>query len=559
MALNPEIYAHDPVKNQPALPEGSEGKEPPGPSFDLVVSEDRLKAYLRIEGEGKDNVTVENIKKFLKEKRILQGLVEDPALEEFLKSSAFFKDPCLVAQGTPPESGKDAQVTYHFDQDPLKIGIMKAGGGIDFKDKGEIPQVKEGALLGEKVPLVKEKPGKDVFGQTLAVERARDIPLIAGPGTKASEDRLKIYAQRNGRPTVSSDGRLSVINELKIPGDVGLETGHIRFDGFVDVGGAIEAGFQVKAGRLAVREIHRGEVESEGDIVVNGGIIGAKVVCRGNLKTRFIQSSQIEAGGDVIVEREIIDSKIETRGAVIAKPAGRILASRILATKGVTAAQIGSASSKPCFLTVGVDAHLQSLIKKIQGEIAVKEAEKKKLKASVEVLNQASYRLKEDIVKWVQIKDRLAVEQRSCKKKMEEWKEKNDLNRLAQAQRELEKLEQKMKSAEEPLRKLMEKENLIMEKVTPLQSQIRELEETIESLQGEIKKIHEESHKKETPTIQVSKEIFPGTVLEGFHSKLVLQESQYQALIRETLSNELSPEGNHTTTWGMQFYPLPRA
>jgi chromosome segregation ATPase len=260
----------------------------------------------------------------------------------------------------------------------------------------------------------------------------------------------------------------------------------------------------------------------------------------------------------VIVEREIIDSKIETQGAVIAKPAGRILASRILATKGVMAAQIGSPSSKPCFLTVGIDAHLQSLIKKIQGEIAVKEAEKKKLKASVEVLNQAAYKLKEEVVKWVQVRDQLAAEQRTCKKKIENWNEKNDPAGLAQAQRELEKLEQKVKIAEEPLQKLMAKENLITEKITPLQSQLKELEETVESLQGEIKKIHEESHKKGIATVQVSKEIFPGTILEGRHSKLVLQESQYQSLIKETLNKELSPEGNHTTSWGMQFYPLPR-
>jgi uncharacterized protein (DUF342 family) len=558
IALNPETQVQDPVENQPAPAEGSEAEAPPSPYFELVVSEDRLKASLCLEGEGKENVTLEDIKKFLKEKGILHGILEDSALEELLKSGAILEDLCLVAQGTPPEPGKDAQVTYHFDKDPLKIGLMKAGGGIDFRDKGEIPQVKEGALLAEKVPLVKEKPGKDVFGQTLAAEPAKDIPFLPGPGAKSSEDRLKIYAQKKGRPTVSSEGRLTVVNELVIPGDVGLGTGHVRFDGFVDVGGAIEAGFQVKAGRLTVKEIHRGEVESETDIVVSGGIIGGKVICRGNLKTRFIQYSQVEAGGDVIVEGEIIDSKIETRGAVIAKPTGRILASRILAARGVMAAQIGSASSKPCFLTVGIDAHLQSLIQKRQGEIAAKEAEMKKLKASVEVLNQASYKLKEEVVKWVQVRDQLAAEQRSCQKKMEDLKEKNDPAGLAQTERELEKLEQKAKIAQEPLQKLMAKENLITEKTAPLQTQLKELEETVESLQGEIKKIHEESHKKGIATIQVLKEIFPGTVLEGRHSKLVLQESEYQSLIKETLRNELSPEGNHTSTWGMEFYPLPR-
>lgn len=559
MALTPETNAQAPVKNQPDLPEGSEGKGPPSPSFDLVVSEDRLKAYLRIEGEGKDNLTIEDIKKFLTEKRILQGVVEDPALEEFLKSKAFFKDPCLVARGTPPEPGKDAQVTYHFEKDPLRIGIIKAGGGIDFKDKGEIPQVKAGTLLAEKVPWVKEKPGRDVYGEPLAVEPAKDHPLISGPGTKASADRLQVYAQSNGRPIISSDGKICVFSELKIPGDVGLETGHIRFDGFADIDGTIQAGFQVKAGRVAAKEILRTEVESDGDVVVNGGIIGAKVICRGNLKTRFIQSSQIEAGGDVIVEREIIDSKIEAHGAVIAQPAGKILSSQILATKGMRATQIGSESSKPCVLTVGIDVYLQGLIKKIQQEIAAKEGEQKKLKASIEVLNQASYRLKEDIVRWVQVQDRAGVEQRSCRKRMEELREKNDLSKVAQARLELEKLDEKVRSAEEPLKKLMEKEDLIMEKISGLQSQIKDVDRVIDTIQSEMKKALEESQKKEIPTIQVIEKIFPGTTLESGHCKAVLKETYHHVMIKETLHNEVSPEGNPVSSWGMQVYPLTGA
>jgi hypothetical protein len=492
----------------------------------------------------------------LKEKGIRQGVVQDPVIEGYLQNGSFWNGPCQVAQGSLPEPGKDAQVTYCFEKDPLRIVVIKAGGGIDFKDKGEIPQVKEGTLLGEKIPLVKEKPGKDVYGELIAVEKAKDLPLIPGPGTKASPDRLKIFAQRSGRPMVDSDGKVSVFSELNIPGDVGLETGHIRFDGFVDIAGAIQAGFQVKAGRLAVKEILRAEAESDGDIVVNGGIIGGKVICRGNLKTRFIQSSQVEAGGDVIVEREIIDSKVETRGAIIAQPAGRILASRILATKGVTATQIGSESSKPCVLTVGVDSRLQSLIKKLQEEVAAKEKEQKKLKASIEVLNQASYRLKEDIVKFIQIQDRAAVEQRSCKKTMEELKAKNDVAKLAQIQKEMEKLEEKKKGAEEPLSKLMDKEDQIMEKITALQSQITDSESAIQDLQNEIARTMEESQKKEIAPIRVLKEIFPGTVLEGCHSRLIVKENSLRTLIKETQKNDLSPEGNSSSSWEFQFYPL---
>jgi hypothetical protein len=283
------------------------------------------------------------------------------------------------------------------------------------------------------------------------------------------------------------------------------------------------------------------------------------VVCRGNLKTRFIQSSQIEAGGDIIVEREILDSKIEAHGAVIAQPAGKILSSRISATKGVTATQIGSESSKPCVLTVGIDAFLQSLIKKMQEEIAAKEGEQKKLKASIEVLHQASYRLKEDIVRWVQVQDRAVVEQRSCRKRMEEWREKNDLSKVAQAQLELEKLEEKVRNAEEPLNKLMEKEDLIMEKISGLQSQIKDLDIVIDTIQGEMKKALEESQKKEIPTIRVIEKIFPGTILESAHCNTVLKDTYQQVMIKETLHNEVSPEGNSNSFWGMRVYPLTGA
>jgi uncharacterized protein (DUF342 family) len=461
-----------------------------------------------------------------------------------------------LAQGTAPAPGKDAQVTYCFDKDPLRIGIIKAGGGIDFRDKGEIPQVKEGALLGEKVPLVKEKPGKDVYGEPIAVEKAKDFPLIPGPGAKASADRLKLFARRSGQPMVGSDGKVSVFNELRISGDVGLKTGHVRFDGFVDVTGAIQAGFQVKAGRLAVKEILRAEVESDGDVVVDGGIIGAKVVCRGNLKTRFIQSSRVEAWGDVIVEREIIDSKVEAHGTVIAQPAGRLVTSRILATKGITATQIGSDSSKPCVLTVGVDSRLQSVVKKLQEEVAAKEGEQKKIKASIEVLNQASYSLQEDIVRFVQIQDRAAGEQRSCQKKMDELKEKNDLPKLAQVQIEMEKLAEKKKSAEEPLQKVMDKEEQFKEKIAALQSQITDSEGVVKDLQSEIARIMEECQKKEIAPIRVLKEIFPGTILEGCHSRLTVKENSYRTLIKETNKGELSPEGNTCSSWEFQFYPL---
>ena len=52
------------------------------------------------------------------------------------------REPCLMAKGVLPQRGKDAQINFFFDRDPLKMGKIKDGGVIDFKEKGDIPQVK---------------------------------------------------------------------------------------------------------------------------------------------------------------------------------------------------------------------------------------------------------------------------------------------------------------------------------------------------------------------------------------------------------------------------------
>ena len=261
-------------------------------------------------------------------------MVDDARIAEYLTEEAFKGKAWLIAQGRSPRPGIDARVTYHFDIDPLKIGTVKTTGVIDFKDKGEISQVREGALLAEKIPLVNEEPGIDVYGQVLRVSEARDAVLRCGENTKLSDDGLKVLSTKGGRPALSADGRLSVYSELEIKGDIGLETGHVQFQGFINVRGAIQEGFQVRGGRLSAKEICKADVQIDGDIVVDGGIIGSKVMGKGNIKARYIHSSIVEAPGDLVVEKEVLHSKIDINGAFIAHSA---LASRISAKRGIKA------------------------------------------------------------------------------------------------------------------------------------------------------------------------------------------------------------------------------
>jgi hypothetical protein len=539
----------------------SPGHKPEKPKeilFDLIVSEDQLQAYICAREEGIGSVTAEDLRKFLKEKGISYGMVDDSQIGEYLSLEASPRKPYLIAEGKPTKFGKDAEIIFHFDRDPLKLGSVRAGGSIDFKDKGEIVQVKQGALLAEKIPLVKEEPGKDVYGKVIPAEKAKDAQIRCGTGTKKSADDLRVFAGVGGRPELLADGRLCVFPELKIEGDVGLETGHVRFDGFINVSGIIQEGFRVKGGSLAAKEIYRAEVEMDGDIIVDGGIIGAKIITMGNLKTRYIHSSQIEASGDIIVEGEVIDSKIEINGALIAtRSTGKIFSSQITAKKGMEVKQIGSETSKPCALTIGVDLNTKKVLNKLKQEISLKEEEKRKVGISIEKLAQISLELANKIGKLAQFQDRANIEQRSCKKKIEALKGENDLVRLAEAEVELKNLEEKMRAVQEPLGRLLDQQNQGTEKISAFQLQIQEIDQAIQVLGDKILATIERSKiEVGVPVAKVHNLIFSGTTVEGCHSSIVLEENYLNVLLKETKMPTLTPKGEEVLEWKINITSL---
>ncbi|RPH86684.1 MAG: DUF342 domain-containing protein [Desulfobacteraceae bacterium] len=218
--------------------------------FILTVPDDRLSARIIPPESMPDSLTLEALKEYILQKGIVYGLIKDDDLTGLMNSQGPKEAGWLISQGTPPRAGKDAKIIYHFDSEAHKVGTVRESGIIDFKDKGEIQQVKAGDLLAEKVPRINEVPGKDVFGLMMPVDKARDALLLAGENTKVSEDGLKLSAQTAGQPTLAKDGRISVYPELRIEGDVGLETGHIQFSGHINVRGIIQEGFRVKGGRL---------------------------------------------------------------------------------------------------------------------------------------------------------------------------------------------------------------------------------------------------------------------------------------------------------------------
>jgi uncharacterized protein (DUF342 family) len=506
--------------------------------FDLTVSEDKLNAFFSINKERADSFTLQDIKDYLEEKGIKYGIVDDEKISDYLENKEGLDTPLKVAEGKFPDTGTDAAIKYYFDTDPLRIGTVKNGGTIDFKDRGDIPQVKKGDLLAEKIPAVEGAAGHDVYGRYLTVSKPKDTTLRKGKGTSISEDKLKIYAETDGVPEISAVGKVYVSPRLEISGGVGLKTGHVDFDGKIDVIGAIQSGYRVRGNSLKANEILKAEIEMDGDISVHGGIIGAKIKGGGSISAMYVHESNIEVLGDVLVEKEIIDSKINTSGTCIAKN-GPILSSKVSAKKGIQAVQIGSEISKPCSLSIGYDEKVKEDIDAIKEIIPLKKQEQTEFHRRIKEIENEPGIIEKVIADMAQVQDRAVVKRRKLSEEIEKIKETGDKAQFEGAEVKLSELDLEIENREKKLDSLFKKQDQITTEIDDLKQKIEDSKTEIQDLREKISEIVEWStSEKGIPEVKVSDVIFADTTIRGIYSSLKLNQNQKSVLIKEDIPKD---------------------
>jgi len=501
--------------------------------FELSVSEDQLHAFILPKTEVADELTAADVKNILERNEIIHGIVGDTLIEEYLRDKNSHKEPWKIAEGERANPGKDAEIKYYFETDPLKIEKVKAGGVIDFEDKPAIPHVKKDDLLAEKILRVAGTPGKDVYGNSTDAPKSKDIKLQCGKGTVLSEDGIKILAATDGVTKISVHGKVCVLSQHEIRGDVGKNTGHVDFDGEINVAGSIRSGYRVHGHSLAADTILGAEVDMIGDIIVSGGIIKALVKTDGHVRTRFVRGADIKAFGDVIVEKGIRDSKIETSGACIVK-GGIVLSSKISAKKGIWAGQIGSEVSKPCGLMVGVDVRAKNEIDKIVPLIPSKKQDLKKLKSQTLELTKKSTQIENKIGELAQLQDRDMVNRKKIQDALEQLKEDADPIKLQNAETSLKEMDTESENMEIKMEKLFDLQDQISEKIPSVSKEIEIAEVEIQELEDRHAEITEwSSNGGGIPEVRVNGVIFPDTTVDGVKFALTLKQSRESVLIKE--------------------------
>lgn len=527
---------------------------PPEKLFEIAVSEDAMEAQLSFRNIAKDvDAALDAVRQRLDELGIVFGVIDSKSIARHITTEASPEKAFKIAQGKLPTPGKSATVVYHFDTAPLKAGTVNESGSIDYRDRGIIPQVKKQDLLAESSPGIKGTAGTDVYGQPVAPEDPEDMRVIPGRGVAKSDDGMKFYASIDGRPELTPDGRLCVHPDLQIQGDVCFATGHIDFDGNVEVRGTVCEGFRVKAKNLRAEEINHAHVEVEGNIVVLGGIICAEVEAGGTIKAGHIQSSEIMATGNIVVDYDVYESTIET-GEKCSVTNGKIITSTLTAKKGIEALDVGSPTAKASSLIFAITSKVRKELSALSPQIEETRTELTHYKEIAVELNEKYRKVDQEAAKAAQEEDRAIKQRRALQEKLKalpntpqtsDQKVKvtsviNQLNaQITKFHREVERLREEHRNTRTMLDNLDEK-------ISGATADLDEMTLRYESL------LNDPDNDNTNTAITVSGTIYANTKLYAPHASTVLTASHEDVIIREVHDPEAD---DNESEWKIEIMP----
>lgn len=375
--LNRALYL--PQESEIRVGEGTDVAE--NESMVMRISPDNMKVICRFYPPSQNGAKMDaqEIVKDLQFRGIRFGIRQEEIIR-FLQEHLYCTD-YVIAEGTLPVQGKDADICYYFNTDVNLKPKKNEDGTVDYHELGTISHVKEGDLLARLKKEDQGKAGKDVFGQEIKPKPVKGMRLIYANNITLSEDETEIYSNVTGHASLV-DGKVFVSDLFEVPADVDNSVGNINYQGNVHVHGNVKGGFQIYAkGDIVVDGVVEDAVlQAEGQIIVKRGIHGmTRGILRadGNVICKFIENATVIAGGYVETESVILSQVSAASEVHVDGRKGFITGGVVRAGGLVEALTIGSEMGAVTRIEVGVDPEkkerfieLQKLIRENSQDIA---------------------------------------------------------------------------------------------------------------------------------------------------------------------------------------------
>jgi len=546
--------------------------------FEYSVSKDKLEAFVRINKTYSKDIRVHSLKNWIKLAGIQFGLVEDDVIQAFLVDGTKGSE-LKIAKGVPAVEGRDATIEFCFDIEASKIRKKKKGGPAR-------PFVTKGDVLAKRVPHKEGKPGTNVFGRVIYPRKLKTWDLGCGKGVAAENGEVyssdidgypMLYQERTLFVTPKQDKRKT----LTFTGNVepGMGDSYRKIN--LEVSGNVSSGATLVCHQLVVSGDILGTVKATGDVDIRGGIGDKKSNGQGDgLKAVVISD------GNINISKNVINAEVNC-GKFFQAVNSDVLSSDISASDGLFAKNIYANGSGPCTLTIGkrVNHGLHDLNQKIN--VLTKELRKLKRSDELDELEhnlhtqiqaQDEFREKQTALTYLtKIMGDLDLENVDSLGPgfdfMETPAQEEDgqvtygipkktkaYEYLQKVQDEIEELDPKMqmKAVQDKLTKnlaiyrtavgvteRMEKEfeiqtDLINKEVENEHAQISKKEKKLETLKMERDFLlleQEMGFSNKIPEIRIKNQVSEGTVIQGKHSKRVIDKTVYGVKLFETKNN----------------------
>lgn len=320
------------------------------PSIEIQVSKDRMTAnlyafdQLDLMENNRENFK-KKVKELLEQQNITYGI------KEIDFDNIIVGKPYVIAEGTPPIKGEDAKIKYL--EIPERKPVIREDGRADYFDMNFIFEIKKDDWLGEKILPTDGIDGTNIFGETIPATRGRDFPIKYDRKSayEVEEDgKIVIRAKETG--VVEQRHDLLIVNRhLPINGNIGVETGNIKFDGSVTVRGTVQPGFSIVAGGDISIEGAEGVTDAkliksiDGDVYIRGGIFGlgrTKVEAGGNIFVKHVNEANLVAKKDIVIGVYAIGSNLRANSILVDERKGKIIGGTAIAKDTIVSAISGN-------------------------------------------------------------------------------------------------------------------------------------------------------------------------------------------------------------------------
>ncbi|MFW6269793.1 MAG: FapA family protein [Bacillota bacterium] len=339
----------------------------------VYLDDDELNAYLDYHPAlGGEKLTVNKLYDILEENNIRYGIKTDK-LKQII-NNRIPEEKIKVAEGDPPEPGKDAELIYHFEKKENSIGTRRDDGSIDFFDLGLINNVTPGDKL---VTLKKSEPGtpgKKVTGKEISPPVPEKKKLPAGKNVEKKDETI-LVSKISGQ-VVKEGKKVNVLPVHEVRGNVDLSTGNIDFNGNVKVRGDVKEGFEVIAeGNIEIKgNVSAARIISKtGKVIIHKGFVGkdkGKVEAKGEVKVKFVENASINSQEDIIVTDAVMHSTlIAANKIIVEKNKGLIVGGKCRAGQEIKANVFGSNFATETVLEAGINPEIKSRLQELEKEL----------------------------------------------------------------------------------------------------------------------------------------------------------------------------------------------